>query len=163
MENLFSCLTCISQITRFTQSMSLGQNVKITHKHIFVFANIIFSDINHFRYDNCSHLWKICTVISLESLKLPEMVKACPWDKMQKSHIMAYLLLEVHFFLTYKCIDTIIGYIHQIFGYLFYVHIPKLIMLEKACPWDKNSLFSFPDVKMHYFTKKKILFGFGHS
>ena len=145
--------------------MSLGQNVKITHKHIFVFANIIFSDINHFRYDNCSHLCKICTVVSLESLKLPEMVKACPWDKMQKSYIMAYLLLEVHFFLKYSCIDTIIGYIHLIFGILFYVHLPKLIMLEKACPWDiplkrmrlQNSLYLTFELAQSFFNLCKCI------
>ena len=66
-------------------------------------------------------------------------------------------------FSTYNCIDTILGYIHQICGILFYVHLPKLIMLEKACPWDKTSLFSFPDVKMHYFTQTNIIFGFDHS
>ena len=81
----------------------------------------------------------------------------------EKSHIKAYLLLQVQFVLTYNCIDTILGYIHQICGILFYVHLPKLIMLEKACPWDKNSLFSFPDVKMHYFTQTNIIFGFDHS
>ena len=82
---------------------------------------------------------------------------------MQKSHIKAYLLLEVQFFLTYSCIDTIIGYIHAIFVILFYVHLQKMIMLEKACPWDKNSHFSFPDIKMQHFTEKNVLFGFDHS
>jgi hypothetical protein len=79
----------------------------------------------------------MCTVVQLESVKLPEKVKACPWDKMQKSHIKAYLLLEAQF-LTYSCIDTIIGYTHAIFVILFYVHLQKMILLEKACPWDKN-------------------------
>jgi hypothetical protein len=91
--------------------MSLGQNVKITHNHIFVFNNINFAYIKHLRYDNCSHLWKMCTVVLLESVKLPEIVKACHWDKMQNSDIKAYLLLEVQLFLTYSCIDRIIGYI----------------------------------------------------
>ena len=26
-----------------------------------------------------------------------------------------------------------------------------MIMSEKACPWDKNSHFSFPDIKMQNF------------
>ena len=62
MENLYSFLTSISQIARISQSMSLGQNAKITHKHIFVFANINLYYIKDFRYDNSLHLWKICTV-----------------------------------------------------------------------------------------------------
>jgi hypothetical protein len=82
---------------------------------------------------------------------------------MQKSHIKAYLLLEVHFFLTYSCTDTILEYFHVIFVILFYVHLRKMIILEKACPWDKNSHFSFPDIKMQHFTEKNVLFGFDHS
>ena len=60
-DYLLLFLTEIGQISKSCQSMSLGQNVKITHEHIFVFANNIFSDINPSRYDNFSHLWKFCT------------------------------------------------------------------------------------------------------
>ena len=77
---------------------------------------------------------------------------------MPKSPLKAYLLLEVHFFLIYSCIDTIFEYIHVIFVILFYVQPPKMIMSEKACPWDKNSHFSFPDIKMQHFNNKKNVF-----
>ena len=42
----------------------------------------------------------------------------------------------------------------SIFVISFYVHLQKMIMLEKACPWDKNSHFRFPDIKMHTLKKK---------
>ena len=54
--------TLFSQITRKCHSMSLGQNAKITHKHIFVFVNINLYYIKDFGYDNSLHIWKICAV-----------------------------------------------------------------------------------------------------
>ena len=75
----------------------------------------------------------------------------------------AKITYKVHFFLTYSCKDTILEYFHVIFVILFYVHLRKIIILEKACPWDKNSHFSFPDIKMQHFTEKNVLFGFDHS
>ena len=79
---------------------------------------------------------------------------------MPKLPLKAYLLLEVNFFSPiYSCIDTIFEYIHVIFVILFYVQPPKMIMSEKACPWDKNSHFSFPDIKMQHFNKKMYFLG----
>ena len=62
-EDCLHLLTEISQINRICQSMSLGQNVKITHTHIFESAKIYFSYLKHFSYDDCLHLWEICTVV----------------------------------------------------------------------------------------------------
>ena len=107
MENLYSFLTSISQIARISQSMSLGQNAKITYKGIFVIVSALI--------------------------------------------------------FTFSCEVTLIGYIHVIFLILFYANLQKMIILEKACPWDKNCHFSFPDIKIQHFTKKKLLFGFDPS
>ena len=62
--------------------MSLGQNVKIIHKHIFVSANLIFSYIKQCRYGKCTYLWGLPSNFKLKSAKLTESVKACPWDIM---------------------------------------------------------------------------------
>ena len=103
MENLYSFLTSISQIARISQSMSLGQNAKITYKGIFVIVSALI--------------------------------------------------------FTFSCEVTLIGYIHVIFLILFYANLQKMIILEKACPWDKNCHFSFPDIKIQHFTKKKYYLG----
>ena len=70
--------------------MSPGQNDKVTQKHIFLFSNINFPSIKQCRYDYCTHLWKICTVLKLISVKLQELVKACPWAKITHKHIFVF-------------------------------------------------------------------------
>ena len=58
---------------------------------------------------------------------------------------------------TFSCEVTLIGYIHVIFLILFYANLQKMIILEKACPWDKNCQFSFPDIKYNMSQKKIII------
>ena len=49
------------------------------------------------KFSDLCKVWnqKYYVIVYLEAFKLPELVKACPWDKMQKSHINTYLCLPI--------------------------------------------------------------------